>query len=154
LTAHPTDGPESPPTPGPDPSGMHFLDLLGIKPVERERGRGRVELVVSAPHLRTHGIAHGGVVATLLDTVMGMSAGTLAPEKFDVVTIQLNINYIRPAWLGEMLSAVGEVRHSGRRTAVARGEVLTAGGLLVASGTATFMFVAPADFVPGGSSPG
>jgi uncharacterized protein (TIGR00369 family) len=87
------------------------------------------------------GLVHGGVYATLLDTAMGWAASTLAPQGQDLVTVQLNVNFIRPCREGETLVASGEVVHSGRRTAVARGEVRTAAGELAATGSGTFMFV-------------
>jgi uncharacterized protein (TIGR00369 family) len=127
-----------------------FLDLLRIRLVEAAGGRSRAELTVGAEHLRTLGIMHGGVMATLLDTSMGMAAGSVAPAGHDVVTVQLNLHFIRPAWEGETLVAVGEVRHAGRRTAVARGEVHTAAGILAGSGSATFMFLPRAGLDAGG----
>jgi acyl-CoA thioesterase len=108
--------------------------------IEAGKGRGRVEFVVSRQHLRTYGIAHGGILATLLDTAMGMAAMSVAPPDHDVVTAQLNVNFIRSAWEGERLVTAADVRHSGRRTAVARGEVQTSDGQLVALGSATFLF--------------
>jgi len=99
-----------------------------------------VELVVGEPHLRSKGIVHGGLFATLLDTAMGWAAGTTAPPGFDVVTVQLNVNFIRPARPGETLVASGQIQHAGRRTAVARGEV-HADGHLAATGSATFLYV-------------
>ena len=104
-------------------------------------GRGRLEVVVRTEHLRDVGILHGGMSATLLDSVMGMSAASVAPPGYYVVTVQLNMNFIRPAWEGEHLVATGEVTHSGRQTAVARAEIRTADGILVSSGSATFLFV-------------
>jgi acyl-CoA thioesterase len=118
-----------------------FLELLGVRPVEASRGRAVFELTVEDKHLRTLGLLHGGVTATLLDTALGYAAVTTAPSGHFVVTVQLNANFIRPAWLGERLLASGEVIHSGRQTAVARGEIRTADGELVASGTGTFMYV-------------
>ena len=120
---------------------MSLLHLLGVRPLEVGEGRSRVQLVVSDQHLRSRGIAHGGLVATLLDTALGWAAGSKAPEGLDVVTAQLNINFIRPARPGEVLIAWGEVQHAGRRTAVARGEIQTADGALIATGTATMMYV-------------
>jgi uncharacterized protein (TIGR00369 family) len=120
---------------------MPFLELLGVRILEAARGRGRLEVVVRAEHLRDVGILHGGMTATLLDSVMGMSAASVAPAGHYVVTVQLNMNFIRPAWEGEHLVATGEVTHSGRQTAVAHGEIRTAGGILVSSGSATFLSV-------------
>jgi uncharacterized protein (TIGR00369 family) len=118
-----------------------LLELLGVRPLLLEAGRSQVQVVVSSQHLRSHGIAHGGIYATLLDTSMGWAAGSRAPDGWNVVTVQLNVNFIRPAKLGETLIARGEVQHSGRRTAVAYGEIKTADGHLVATGSATFMYV-------------
>lgn len=130
------------PNPG-VPVGRHvpFLDLLQVEPLETDAGRGRFRMAIDERHLRTLGILHGGVTAALLDTAMGMAAGTLAPKGHYVVTIQLNVNFIRPAWKGETLIATGEVRHSGRQTAVSFGELRTTEDALVATGTGTFMYV-------------
>lgn len=126
-----------------------FLEGLRAEPVSFEQGRATWRLIVADQHLRTHGILHGGVVATLLDTAMGRAVSTLCRENQSCVTVQLNVNFIRPSWSGETLTITGEVQHSGRQTAVARGEIRTAAGVLVATGTGTFMFVArPAEGQP------
>jgi acyl-CoA thioesterase len=122
-----------------------FLDLLGVRLIHLSQGGCRLELVVLRQHLRSHGIIHGGVVATLLDTAMGLVASRSAPLGQQVVTVQLNAHFIRPALEGETLVATGELKHSGRQTAVACGEVHTAKGVLVASGSATFMHRPHAD---------
>jgi uncharacterized protein (TIGR00369 family) len=120
-------------------------ELLGIHVVEAAEGRGRLEMVVTARHLRTFGLLHGGVLAALLDAAMGTATATRTPAEHDVVTAQLNVNFIRPAWQGEQLTTTGEVVHAGRRTAVARGEVRTAEGSLVAAASGTFLFTPLAD---------
>jgi acyl-CoA thioesterase len=118
-----------------------FLELLEIRPVSAGPGRAEFEMTVAERHLRTLGLLHGGVMAAFLDTALGYAAVTTAPEQHYVVTMQLNANFIRPAWRGETLRAVGEIVHTGRQTAVARGEVRTADGKLVAAGSATFMYL-------------
>ncbi len=119
-----------------------FLESLHAEPVSSEKGRATWRLTVAEKHLRTHGILHGGVVATLLDTAMGRAVSTLCRDDQSAVTAQLNVNFIRPSWTGETLTIIGEVQHSGRQTAVTRGEIRTAAGVLVATGTGTFLFVA------------
>ena len=118
-----------------------FLELLKVRGVDSRQGSASFELTVEQSHLRTLGILHGGVAAVLLDTAMGKAAGTLSPQGYHVLTVQLNINFIRPAWEGEVLRATGEVRHSGRQTVVAYGEIRTSDNALVATGTATFLHV-------------
>ena len=119
-----------------------FLESLRAEPVSSEKGRATWRLIVAEQHLRTHGILHGGVVATLLDTAMGRAVSTLCREDQSCVTAQLNVNFIRPSWSGEALTITGEVQHSGRQTSVARGEIRSEAGVLVATGTGTFLFVA------------
>lgn len=116
---------------------LSFLERLGVRVDEQ----GHLLLEVRAGHLRTLGIAHGGVIATLLDSVMGMHAGQSSPADHYIVTAQLNVHFIRPAFEGETLIASSVVRHSGRKTAVAQGEIQTSTGELVATSSATFVFV-------------
>lgn len=124
-------------------AGKHvpFLDLLDMKPIRTEDGKVEFELTIQEKHLRTLGIAHGGVAAALMDSAVGFAAGTTAPAGYHVVTVQLNLNFIRPCWVGEKLIAKGIVLHAGRQTAVARGEIRTAENYLVASGMGTFMYI-------------
>jgi uncharacterized protein (TIGR00369 family) len=124
---------------------MPFLELLQMRPGEAAPGHGRLEITVGPRHLRNLGIMHGGVLGALLDSAMGMAAGSLAPEGQFVVTVQLNLNFIRPAWEGETLLATGEICHKGKQTAVARGEVRTTTGALVGNGSATFLYLLHTD---------
>jgi uncharacterized protein (TIGR00369 family) len=124
-----------------DSEGSAFLERLKIRPVAVERGGATFEVTVEEAHLRTMGIAHGGLVATIVDSTLGCACWTLAPPAHHLVTVQLGINYIRPAWLGEKLTCRSEVRHAGQMTAVARGEVRTAAGALVATASGTFLFL-------------
>jgi acyl-CoA thioesterase len=128
-----------------DPRHGPLLDLLGMSAVSVEPGRVKVAYTVGPDHLRTRGIAHGGIIATLMDTTLGLAASTRAPEGLDVVTAQINVNFIRPAWQGERLEAFGEVQHSGRKTAVVTGKICTESGSLVATGSATLMYVPAPD---------
>lgn len=126
-----------------------FLNALGAEPLSSENGRAIWKLVVTEQHLRTHGILHGGVVATLLDTAMGRAVTTLCRVDQSAVTAQLNVNFLRPAWKGETLTITGEVLHCGSLTAVTRGEIRTSADVLLATGSGTFMFVArPAEGQP------
>ncbi len=122
-----------------------FLQHLDVRPIRLEDGSFEFYLKVDQHHLRPYGIIHGGVVASLLDTSLGQTAGAAAGEKCHVVTVQLNINYIRPTWEGEEVIARAELQHQGRKTAVCRGELRTLDDKLIATATGTFMYLpAPA----------
>lgn len=118
-----------------------FLHAMGIEPLEIGDGTGSLRVILEDQHLRVGAIMHGGVAASLLDTALGLASATKAPKQHDVVTAQLNLNYLRAARVGDELICRGEVVHSGRRTCVARADVRTATGELVATGTGTMLFV-------------
>lgn len=126
-----------------------LLDLLGITFRVTPAGV-TTHCRIADRHTRGLNIAHGGVLCTLLDTSLGATAYAAAlprlqaesedrGERRELVTLQLETHFIRPAWNGESLVGTGEVLHQGRTTIVARGEVRTESGNLVVSGAATFM---------------
>ena len=118
-----------------------FTERLGVRADEE----GRLVLEVGPAHLRSLGIAHGGMIATLLDSAMGLEVSRSAPPDHYVVTAQLNVNFIRPAWEGETLVASTRVRHSGGKTAVAQGDLATTSGALVATASGMFVYVRHTD---------
>ena len=118
-----------------------FLAMLGTELVERGDGSATLALNLSEKHLRTRGIAHGGVIATLLDTAMGVAVSTQTPEGCFAVTCQLNVHFIRPGWNGERLLISAKVGHSGATTSVAQAEMNTSDNVRVALASGTFSFV-------------
>ena len=138
-----TDAPQEEPQPKRrrwtvNPFGVH----LHFPPVEVSDGVSKLELVVEDIHLRPGGLVHGGVLATLLDTVTGFAAYSVAPDGADVLTMQLNMNMTATAKLGDRLVATAKSQHAGRRTAVVTGEIRLPSGKLLATGSATMFFVA------------
>lgn len=123
------------------PRRLPLHEHLGIETHSVGAGRSHITLRAEPHHLRSAGIVHGGVIAALLDACQGMAAASVAPPGHDVVTIQLNVNFIRVVALGESVEARGQILHAGRRTAVTRGEVATESGTLVAAGSATLMYL-------------
>jgi len=83
---------------------------------------------------RTGGV-HGGVLATALDTAAGFAA-TLA-SGFDIATVDLRIDYIRPA-LDPEFRVVGRSIRSGSRFGWAEATVSTVEDRAVALGRGTF----------------
>jgi len=74
------------------------------------RGSGAdqaLALLVERRHLNPAGIAHGGMLASFADQVLGTLV--LQEAKVPAVTIQLNNQFLSPARLGEFVVARGEV---------------------------------------------
>lgn len=119
-----------------------FGQLLRLPPVVVENGIARLEFVVEDIHLRPGGLVHGGVLATVLDTVTGFAAYSIAPPGNEVLTMQLNMNMTATAKQGDRIIATGQAVHAGRRTAVVNGEIRLTSGKLLATGSTTMFFVA------------
>jgi uncharacterized protein (TIGR00369 family) len=118
-----------------------FLSHLRLPPATLSETGARLEFVVEEVHLRHGGIVHGGVYATVLDTVAGYAGYKAAPPGCEVVTMQLNLNMTATARLGESIVATAHVVHAGRRTAVVHGELRRSDGKLLTTGSATLFFV-------------
>ena len=89
------------------------------------------------------GTVHGGVAATLLDTVMGCAVHTVLDERESYTTTDLQVRYVRPVIPGTTLTATGTVTHRGRRLATGEGRLVDDRGQLVAHGTTSCMIFGP-----------
>jgi acyl-CoA thioesterase len=117
-----------------------FLRTLGIRVKESGERHAVVEVEVGAGHGNYRGGAHGGLVATLVDTVC-FFPGPFLPSGVNVATTQLAVAYVRPARVGDHLTARCEVVHLGRRTASLTVRVTRGDGALVAHGTVGLMIL-------------
>ena len=80
-------------------------------------------------HYNPIGTVHGGMLATLLDSVMGCAVHTTLPKGRGYTTLEIKVNYVRAVTAASgMLAAEGSVVHAGRRSAVAEGKWLTPRG--------------------------
>jgi acyl-CoA thioesterase len=118
-----------------------LLKTLGIRLVESEAIHAVMEVQVDERHLNYLGGAHGGLLATLADTVCFFPA-RLLPSGVKVTTSNLNLNYIRPGQLGDLLSARAQILHLGRRTVSLSVTVHDGRNQLLAHGTSTLIVLA------------
>jgi acyl-coenzyme A thioesterase PaaI-like protein len=86
----------------------------------------RVEAVVTIPeHFNGYpGIAHGGIVAAILDETSGRAV--MLDGNFDnlFVTLRLNMTYRKPTPTNTLLKAVGWLEHKGNRGMKVAAELL------------------------------
>ncbi|HET9502797.1 MAG TPA: PaaI family thioesterase [Hymenobacter sp.] len=107
-------------------------------------GQAEYCMVIGPAHLSSPGVAHGGVLAGLMDAVLGAAALTLALTAGELVsTVEFKINYLHPVRLGDELRAVAQVDHAGKSLVVCSGVIYrqTAGeteATAVAQGIGTF----------------
>lgn len=113
-------------------------DLLGMQPVELEHGHVVFELVTRPEFANPLGTTHGGICATLLDSVLGCAVHTTLPAGVGYTTLELKVNYIKAVPTdNRRLTATGTTIHVGRTTATAEGKVVDDDGRLVAHATTT-----------------
>ena len=119
-----------------------FRQLLGMRFDELDFGRVVMSMTTSAHMANPVGTVHGGVTATLLDSVMGGAVHTTLPAGTSYTTLAITVNYTRAAHTdGHRLVGTGTVVHAGRRTATAEGRVLDENGKLIAHGTTTCLIL-------------
>jgi uncharacterized protein (TIGR00369 family) len=114
------------------------METLGLRPEELEEGRivfsMRAEEWMSNPA----GVVHGGMAATILDTVLTLAIVSKLPKGKTAQTIQMNLHYVRPLFPnGKIALAEGLAVHVGSTIGTAEGRLLNADGKLVAHGSAT-----------------
>jgi acyl-CoA thioesterase len=119
-------------------NAISLLRTLDIHLAEIGERHAVMEVTVAEKHGNYYGGAHGGLIATLMDTVCFFPR-PLLPSGLPVTTSSLNANFVRPARMGDRLVARSELLHLGRRTASLAVRVTDDVGRLVAHGTATLM---------------
>ena len=83
---------------------------LGIKLLEIRPGYARMSLVVEDWMLQAHDVCHGGLMFALADTAMAYASNSHNDAH---LALNANIDFLRPAQLGETLIAEA---HEGNRT--------------------------------------
>jgi uncharacterized protein (TIGR00369 family) len=114
-----------------------FNSYLGGKLVAADDGTASVILDLEPHHLNRRGVAHGGVITTLLDCALGAAVISSMPVEWWCATTSLSTQFIAGAGTGR-LTASGRVSRRGARVAFAAGEVHDDGGRLVAQATGTW----------------
>ncbi|RSD15519.1 PaaI family thioesterase [Amycolatopsis eburnea] len=119
--------------PGP-PIAAHFgLRWERIEP-------GEVEAVAEPDESLYNpiGMVHGGVAATMLDSVVGCAVHTTLPAGVGYASVELKVSYLRAIHAGRgEIRAVGRVVKEGSRIAFAEGEIRDAEGKLLATASGT-----------------
>jgi 1,4-dihydroxy-2-naphthoyl-CoA hydrolase len=109
---------------------------LGVKFIEFTPGRLVATMTIREELLTPFETLHGGVMAGLVDHVLGCVLYPLMPRGQWAATTEFKLNYLAPVFGGGELRAESTVVSLGRRTAVVQVEVSKADQLVcVAQGT-------------------
>lgn len=102
----------------------------------------QLALEIREAHCNSRGFAHGGLISSLADNAMGMSAVRIArrkqgAEKTDGVTVALTLDFIDTARVGDCVEFFPTVLKVGHTLAFVDCRVVC-GERLIARGNATF----------------
>ena len=82
------------------PTGL--MTTLGPLLSKRHEDGWLYGLKIHEKHLNPAGVAHGGIITTLMDHAFSAMAWHVT-EKKPCITVQLNTSFIRPAYLNDVL---------------------------------------------------
>ena len=111
-------------------------ELLGWKLLDIEPGHIRVQYTAGEQFYNPMGSVQGGFLAAMLDDAMGPAAFTLLKEGQFAPTLELHVNFLRPARAGTLI-AEGRVVHRTRRVVFMEGTLSAEDGKAIATATAT-----------------
>ena len=115
-----------------------FARLLGIEVDAVEPGHAVLSMKLRHEHMRNNAIAHGGVIATLIDSAMAIAIMALLEENERTVTVDLTIHYLRPVPEGSAKASARVVR-AGRRVVTVSAELFDGEGKLAATAISTYL---------------
>tara|TARA_B100001750_G_C15461061_1_gene574326 strand:- start:748 stop:1155 length:408 start_codon:yes stop_codon:yes gene_type:complete len=118
--------------------GVPYVHDLGLRIVRVEEGVCQAHLPYQARFAQYYNLIHGGVTASLADTMLYMAHATLNGITTDTVTTNLNVTYLQAA-TEEPLNAEARVMKNGRK--LIYGEVLITNetGALIAHAAVTYL---------------
>jgi len=111
---------------------------LQMTPVVVENGKIVVTVPVRADMTNMMKTIHGGIAATILDDLCG-TVCLISAEEFFYATVTLNVDYLRPAQIGEVLTCTAEVVRQGKTIINVHADLRLPDGKIVARATSNLI---------------
>ena len=99
-----------------------MMKTLGARIHKVEKGKVIIEAPLLPSTLQQQGYVHAGLTFSIGDSAAGYSVLTLLPEDQEVMTAEIKINLLAPAY-GKLLRAEGRVVKHGKRLIVVTSEI-------------------------------
>ncbi len=122
-----------------------FAQTCDIKVEKVARGKAVLCIEIDDKHTNMYGAAHGGLLVTLMDTAMGIVALSMGRR---VVTLNLNVNYIKSIFFCDTATATASITHDGMSTMVIDVVVHNRNDEMICKATGTIFVVGSVDEVP------
>lgn len=107
--------------------------FLGIRLEEVRRAYARLSVVIKPEYLNAHDRAHGMILSSLIDQAAAVAANSM---EYDVLLVELKINYLAAAAPGELITAEAKPVDIKKSLSLWAIDVRGASGALVAAGQA------------------
>jgi len=117
-----------------------FAEWLGIEVESVEPGFAVLSMKMREDLKRNGGIAHGGAVATLIDSAMAFAIMPMLGENERSITVDLTIHYLRPVSKGSA-RAIARVVRAGKRVITVSAELFDSNEKLAATAISTYLRV-------------
>lgn len=115
----------------------NFRNLIGVQIEEVDEGKATLSLPIQSNLLQSANIVHGGVIAVLVDSVIGTAVRTVISDNMISLTAEMNINYFRPATKGRII-AEAKIINKSKQLVVGSADIKDEEGRLLATGRATY----------------
>jgi uncharacterized protein (TIGR00369 family) len=107
-----------------------FAGKLGVHSDSASEGSAHLVLDAGEEHLNPAGTVHGGVLATLVDSAMGLAVRSATGEDGAPATSQLSLTYLSPGSTGRLV-VTAEVSKRGKHLTICEADVEQDGETLV-----------------------
>jgi len=123
-----------------------FVKLCGMKIDKVDYGRCELSMKIDkTKHTNLWGNVHGGALYSLADTCCGVCGVSTGAR---VVTVNMNMSFIRNIRDGEKAICKGHITHLGRTTIVVATEMFNEAGRLMCQSTAVMLIKGRYDEIP------
>lgn len=116
---------------------LPFAKMIGMRLVNLRPGEAVIEIDMRDELRQPHGVLHGGVTATLIDTAMAFAIIPSLAEGERTTTIDLTVHYLRPHFEGAFKCTARVVR-AGKRIITLSADVVNEEGKLIATAISTY----------------
>lgn len=121
-----------------------FEKHLGVEFEKYQDSYCEVTLEIKDHHLNIGETVHGGIINALCDIALsGAVTSNFVDKAGTVVTLQMNVNFLKPGFSGDKLTAYGEVTKQGRTIFYVEGGVKNQNGELLARASGNWFVKRP-----------
>lgn len=118
--------------------GSPYFQLIGMRMEELDQGRVVFRMEVETKHLQPFHLAHGGVLASILDAACFWSVFGSLDQALSLTTADLAVKYLAPVPEKARLEVIGKQIKIGSTLTLSEAEATDlVSGKLVAHGTST-----------------